>query len=106
MPVAVARVSVVVAAGVAACRECRWSGSPCAPCVASATPSASAASSPSLAEANGAFGASSLTAAPEWLYDFGRKTGRYPAKILDYEKKQGAGYNGHETACAIVTYHE
>ena len=82
------------------------SGSPCAPCVTSATPSASAASSPSLAEANGAFGASSLTAAPEWLYDFGRKTGRYPAKILDYEKKQGAGYNGHETACAIVTYHE
>ena len=41
------------------------SGLSCAPCVASATPSASAASSPSLAVANGAFGASSLTAAPK-----------------------------------------
>ena len=56
------------------------SGSPCASCVASATPSASAASSPSLAVANGAFGASSLTAAPKsGCTDFGRNTGAYPS---------------------------
>ena len=79
------------------------SGSPYAPCVASATPSASAASSPSLAVANGAFGASSLTAAPKCAPISAEKRGRYPAKtLMDDGRENGFALafwfrQGHQT---------
>ena len=63
------------------------SGSLCAPCAASATPSASATSLPPLAVANGAFGASSLTARPKWLH-------RYAISVEKYTSGRGLVFFG------------